>query len=117
MTLFTTAMDERIKCAVVSCYLNSFGAFALDRGNFCGAQIPPRLLADGDMSDVASLIGPRPLLVESGIRDTGFPIEASREPAAAVRRYYQVAGSQSGSMWTSSTQQATGGADARPTTG
>ncbi|MCX8213283.1 MAG: hypothetical protein OTJ97_02035 [SAR202 cluster bacterium] len=41
---------------------------------------------------MASLIGPRPLLVESGIRDTGFPIEASREPAAAVRRYYQVAG-------------------------
>jgi len=92
MTLFTTAMDERIKCAVVSGYLNSFGSFALGRGNFCGAQIPPGLLADGDMSDVACLIGPRPLLVESGIRDTGFPIDASREAAAAVRRSYEVAG-------------------------
>ena len=92
MTLFTTAMDERIKCAVVSCYLNSFGAFALGRGNFCGAQIPPGLLADGDMSDVACLIGPRPLLVESGIRDTGFPIAASRKAAADVRRCYEAAG-------------------------
>ena len=92
MTLFATALDERIRVAVVSCYLNSFESFALGLANFCGAQTPAGILEYGEMSDVASLIAPRPLLVESGIRDGGFPIDASRKAAKAVRRSYEVAG-------------------------
>ena len=92
MTLFATALDERIWCAVVSGYLNSFRAFALGMANFCGAQVPTGLLRYGEASDVACLVAPRPLLVESGVQDPTFPIEASREAATAVRRCYQVAG-------------------------
>ena len=44
MTLFATVLDERIKCAVISGYLNRFESFALNRGNFCGAQLPIGLL-------------------------------------------------------------------------
>ena len=40
MTLFATVVDERIKCAVVSGYLNRFESFALNKGHFCGAQLP-----------------------------------------------------------------------------
>ncbi len=92
MALFTAALDERVRCAVVSGYLSSFRSFALGLGNFCGAQIPIGLLKYGDISDVGCLIAPTPLLIESGTQDTGFPIEASREAAAAVRRGYEAAG-------------------------
>ena len=92
MTLYTAALDERVKCAVVSGYLNSFEAYAVGRGNTCGAQTPHGLLEYGESSDVGCLIAPRPLLIESGVADDGFPIEASREAAAAVRRAYDVAG-------------------------
>ena len=42
MTLYTAALDERVKCAVVSGYLNSFeaygGAWESPFGNTCGRQ-------------------------------------------------------------------------------
>ena len=92
MTLYTAALDERVKCAVVSGYLNSFESYAVGLGNTCGAQTPAGLLRYGEMSDVACMIAPRPLLIESGVADDGFPIDASREAAGAVRRAYETAG-------------------------
>ncbi|MBS7609380.1 alpha/beta hydrolase [Candidatus Bathyarchaeota archaeon] len=91
-TLFTAALDETIKVAVVSCYLNSFKAFALDLGNFCGSQIIPRLLRYGEMWDCAGLIAPRPLLIESGIRDGGFPMEAAHKAFSKLKEIYGVLG-------------------------
>lgn len=91
MALFTAALDERVRCAVVSGYLNSLGSFALGYGNFCGAQVPTGLLGYGDLSDVGCLVAPRPLLIESGTQDNGFPLESSRDAAAAVRRGYEAA--------------------------
>ena len=92
LTLFATVLDERIKCAVISGYLNSFESFALNLGNFCGAQLPVGLLGYGEMEDVACLVAPRPLLIESGTGDEGFPIEASRQASNMVRRAYAAAG-------------------------
>ena len=91
MTLFTTALDERIKCAVVSGYLNTFESFALSAGHFCGAQIPPGILQFGEASDVASSISPRPLLIEAGVKDLVFPIDATREAVGRTREAYEVA--------------------------
>jgi len=90
MTLFTSALDQRVKVAVVSGYLNSFKAFALDYGNFCGSQTIPGLLKYGEMWDYAGLIAPRPLLIESGVRDEGFPIEASRYAYSKLKEVYEV---------------------------
>jgi hypothetical protein len=44
------------------------------------------------MYDVAGLIAPRPLFVESGERDKIFPIEASRASFARVKNVYEVFG-------------------------
>jgi hypothetical protein len=44
------------------------------------------------MYDVAGLIAPRPLFVESGERDDIFPIEASRASFARVKQVYEVFG-------------------------
>ncbi len=92
VTLFTAALDERVRCAVVSGYLNTFGAYALGLANFCGVQTPVGLLKYGEMADVGCLIAPRPLLLEAGAGDAGFPIEASREASQAVQLSYEVAG-------------------------
>jgi len=41
---------------------------------------------------VAGLIAPRPLFVEAGERDRIFPIAASRESFARVKKVYEVFG-------------------------
>ena len=35
LTLYTAALDQRIKVATISCYLNTFKAYALDLNNTC----------------------------------------------------------------------------------
>jgi len=94
VTLFTAALDERVRAAVISCYLNAYGSYGLTLGNFCGSQTVPGLLKYGEMADVAALIAPRPLLVEMGRRDDGFPIEDSRRAYRRVERAYRVLGAQ-----------------------
>lgn len=91
MALYTSAMDKRVKCAVISGYLNSFEDYAIGLSNFCGAQTPVGLLKYGEMSDIGCLVAPRPLLIESGRADSGFPIKSSRKAAEKVKRAYQVA--------------------------
>jgi hypothetical protein len=44
------------------------------------------------MHDVAGLIAPRPLFVESGEKDDIFPIHASVESVTRVREIYSVFG-------------------------
>lgn len=91
ITLFLSALDERVRAAVVSCYLNTFGGFALRLGNFCGVQTPAGLLRYGDLGEVASLIAPRPLCIESGRLDEGFPVEETRKAVEVVMRAYKAA--------------------------
>ena len=88
MALFTTALEPRIKVACVSCYMNSFRKYALEMDNFCGNQTPSDLLTFAEMWDVAISIAPRPLLLESGMRDSGFPIEQARMANEKVRAAY-----------------------------
>lgn len=90
LTLFAAALDERIKVAVVSGFLTSLHEQTFVRGDTCGSQIVPNLLRWGELSDVASLIAPRPLLIESGTADEMFGIEAAYAAVGTVRRLYEV---------------------------
>jgi dienelactone hydrolase len=92
LTLFAAALDERIKVAVVSGYLTSLYEQTFVRGDTCGQQIVPGLLHWGELSDVACLIAPRALLVESGTQDPSFYIEAARSAVREVQRLYGVLG-------------------------
>lgn len=65
-TLFTTAIDKRVKTALASCCLNE--KYASER--------------------VCGLICPRPLWVEAGTRDTIFGIENSRKAAKKMEELY-----------------------------
>jgi len=88
LTLFSAALDERIKVAVVSGFVASLYDETFVHGDTCGQQVVPRLLEWGEISDVACLIAPRPLLVESGTEDELFGIEAARQAVTAVRQLY-----------------------------
>jgi dienelactone hydrolase len=91
ITVFATALDPRIRVALVSGYLNTFrdsiGSLA-----HCIDNYVPGVLNWAEMHDIAGLIAPRPLFVESGEKDNIFPIEASIESVNEVRKIYSVFG-------------------------
>jgi dienelactone hydrolase len=90
-TLFATALEGRLRGAMVSGYLNTFrdsvGSLA-----HCIDNYVPGILNWAEMHDVGGLIAPRPLFVESGERDAIFPIQASIESFNKVREIYRVFG-------------------------
>jgi dienelactone hydrolase len=67
-TLWTAALDERIKCSVVSGYFYGFkeAHLLLDH---CDCNYVPNLWRTADVGDIAALIALRPLLIETGIHD------------------------------------------------
>lgn len=68
-TLWAAALDERIRCAVISGYLYGCKESLLDLHTHCSCNYVPHLWEHVDMGDIAALIAPRPLLVETGARD------------------------------------------------
>jgi dienelactone hydrolase len=68
-TLWASALDERIKCAVISGYLYGYKESLLDLHTNCSCNYVPHLYEYVDMGDIAALIAPRPVLVETGTRD------------------------------------------------
>jgi dienelactone hydrolase len=88
-TLFSAALEPRIRAAMVSGYLNTFrdsiGSLA-----HCVDNYVPGILNWAEMYDVGGLIAPRPLFVESGEKDNIFPIAASLESVKQVREIYSV---------------------------
>jgi dienelactone hydrolase len=91
VTVFSAALDPRIRVGLVSGYLNTFrdsvGSLA-----HCIDNYVPGILNWAEMHDVAGLIAPRPLFVESGEKDNIFPIQASIESFNEVRKIYGVFG-------------------------
>jgi dienelactone hydrolase len=90
-TLFSAAVEPRIRAAMVSGYLCTFkdSVFSLSH---CIDNYVPGILNWAEMYDVAGLIAPRPLLAESGEKDNIFPIEASQASFARVKKVYEVFG-------------------------
>jgi dienelactone hydrolase len=89
VALFSAALDQRIAGAVISGYFNTFrdSIMAIDH---CLCNYVPSILQYAEMSDIAGLIAPRPLLVESGERDPIFPVAASRHALEELRQIYSV---------------------------
>ena len=90
-TTFTSALEPRIKAAMISGYLNTFRDSIMSISH-CIDNYVPGILNWAEMYDVAGLIAPRPLFVESGERDNIFPVAASRASFARVRKMFEVFG-------------------------
>ena len=91
VTLFSAALDTRIKAAFVSGYLNTFRDCIMSVSH-CIDNYVPGILNWGEMYDVAGLIAPRPLFAESGERDPIFPLKGFNEAFSHVQSTYEVFG-------------------------
>ena len=90
-TLFSAALDQRIKAALVSSYLNTFRDSIMSVSH-CIDNYVPGILNWAEMYDVAGLVAPRALFAESGERDNIFPVFAARASFERVRKIYEMFG-------------------------
>jgi dienelactone hydrolase len=88
-TLYATALEPRIRVAVVSAYFNDREAVleASEPGGFLDWRYPESLSLWRDPA-VAALVAPRPLLIEAGTQDQLFPIEGARRAAPQAAQFY-----------------------------
>ncbi|HVA07908.1 MAG TPA: alpha/beta hydrolase family protein [Acidimicrobiales bacterium] len=89
VTLFTTAYDNRVAAAVVSGYFSSWKESHKMPWNMCGSQVFHGMLGHLEHEDVAALIAPRPLLIESGTEDYLFPVAVATESVRRTRLVYE----------------------------
>jgi hypothetical protein len=90
-TQFSSALDLRIKAAFVSGYLNTFRDSIMSVSH-CIDNYVPGILNWAENYDIASLIAPRFFFSEGGTRDPIFPLHATKEAFAKVKRVYEVFG-------------------------
>ena len=67
--MWLAALDERIDCAVISGYFYGVNDSLLHLSNNCACNYIPHMWEMADMGDVAALLAPRPLLIESARQD------------------------------------------------
>jgi dienelactone hydrolase len=91
VSLFSAALDERIKVAVVSGYFNTFRDCIVSLSH-CIDNYVPGILNYVEMYDLAGLVAPRGLFIESGTRDPIFPIEGSRKAFKQATTIYAAFG-------------------------
>jgi dienelactone hydrolase len=87
-SLFLAATDDRVAAAVVAGYVSSVASSHRMPWNMCGSQVLPGMIGRLGHADLVALVAPRPLLVESGIHDPIFPVEAARATVADGRAVY-----------------------------
>jgi dienelactone hydrolase len=97
-TVFLAALDDRVRVAVVSGYLSSWRAAHAVPWNMCGSQVMAGQLGAIEHLDIAALVAPRPLLVESGTDDLIFPIGAARRTVAELEAVYEATGATEGAL-------------------
>jgi dienelactone hydrolase len=93
MTMLTTALEPRVRCAVVSGALNVMQE-RISTLYSCGAQVIPRLLEFGDVPEIGSLIAPRPCVWEVGSRDSLIDARRADDALSRMRRAYKALGAE-----------------------
>jgi dienelactone hydrolase len=93
MTMLTTALEPRVRVAVVSGALNVMQE-RIAQPYSCGAQIIPGLLNIGDVPEIGSLIAPRPCVWEVGNRDGLISAKWADEALTRMRRAYKALGAE-----------------------
>ena len=91
ITFFASCMDERIKVSMPSCYV-CLMSYSLMPLRHCSCNYIPGILKYFDISDLAGLIAPRPLIVVAGEKDNIFPIEGVKKAYKVIEEIYEAAG-------------------------
>ena len=89
-TLYTTALEPRIKVAVVAAYFNDREAVldASEPDGFRDWRFPDSLTLLRDPF-VAALVCPRALQIQAGSQDQLFPLEGARRAAPQAAEFYR----------------------------
>ncbi len=90
-TLYLSAVDERVKAAVISGYYSTLTGAIREWDRLNGWDIcnyVPGLLRYADYTDLAALIAPRPLLIENAMDDPLYDQQAVDEALTLTARAY-----------------------------
>jgi dipeptidyl aminopeptidase/acylaminoacyl peptidase len=88
MALFLSAWDTRVRATIVSGYFSSWRAAHRVPYNLCGSQVLFGMLGQIEHVDLAGLVAPRALLVESGREDFLFPVESAAQSMTELAAVY-----------------------------
>ena len=94
-TLWLAALDERVRAAVISGYFYGYKDSLLRLNENCSCNYVPGLWNLADIGDIAALIAPRPIFIETGDVDS---LNGPRglinvtEQLAITRRAYDLLG-------------------------
>jgi dienelactone hydrolase len=94
-TLYLSALDERVSCAVTSGYFYGAKESLLVLSGNCACNYVPGLWELADMGDLGALIAPRPLCIETGTEDElngARGLANVTEQVDITRRAYEVLG-------------------------
>jgi dienelactone hydrolase len=91
VTLFASAVDERVAVSVPASYFCTFEG-SIGTVYHCECNYVPGLMRLGEMYDVAGLIAPRPFLAVSGREDPIFPFESVRKSYERLKEIYGLFG-------------------------
>lgn len=95
---FTAGLDQRVRAAVLSGWTNTFRGSTLAM-HHCIDNYLPGLLLDAEQPELAGLIAPRALFVESGQLDPIFPMEHTRQAIAYLEELYAAWGASGQFGW------------------
>ncbi|MCK0472833.1 alpha/beta hydrolase family protein [Alkalihalobacillus sp. APA_J-10(15)] len=84
---YASALDRRVKATVLTGFTNTFKGSILHT-NHCIDNYVPGILRYGELPDYISLICPRALFVESGLRDPIFPFETTKKAIEELKEIY-----------------------------
>lgn len=87
VSLLTAACDTRVKCAVVSCFLNDIDSSLLTHDH-CVCNYVPNLAKEFRLSDIGGLVAPRLLLAEASKNDHAFPLSGAKLAFQETKKIY-----------------------------
>lgn len=90
-TLYTAAIEPRLKAASPTCAVTTFRADLADT-TMCVCEMAHDILTVGDHGLLLAMAYPRPLLVVNGTRDPIFPVAGARAAAAQAKQLYAAGG-------------------------
>ena len=91
-TLFTSAIDHRVKAAAIVGYTVQFNNWIKYGGPHCTCTYLPAMYRSMEWFSIAGLIAPRAVLMMQGERDGIFPISGARKAGHATEALYNLLG-------------------------
>ncbi|MEW5975501.1 MAG: acetylxylan esterase [Acidobacteriota bacterium] len=93
-TLFTAALDPRVRAATIAGYVFHFNNWIKYAGSHCTCCYLPGLYRSMEWYEVAGLIAPRAVLMLQGERDAIFPISGARLAGRNTEALFSLLGHQ-----------------------